>query len=163
MAAEDNQTGPVLSILDRLTDLQPDSKKEAPSNPWEKTRQLKASLCRDLAALLNTRRAEEDFNSSFAEATNSLLTFGVADFTSYNLKNGIEQERVRRSIERAIRQFEPRLTGVTVSMDEPDAVKPSLHFQISAVLRTELVGEAILLDLTLHRDSRRIAVSGASS
>jgi len=163
MAREDNQTGPVLSILDRLTDLQPDSKKEKPSNPWEKTRQLKASLCTDLSALLNTRRAESDFDSDYQEASNSLLTFGIADFTSYNLKNGIEQERVRRSIERAIRQFEPRLTGVMVSMDEPDDVKPTLRFQISAVLRTEPVGDPILFDLTLHRDSRRIAVAGASS
>jgi type VI secretion system protein ImpF len=163
MAAEDNKNGPVLSILDRLTDLQPEIKKEAPPSPWERIRQLKASICADLAALLNTRRAEADFDSDYREASNSLLTFGIADFTAYNLKNGIEQERVRRSIERAIRQFEPRLTGVTVSMDEPDAVKPSLHFQISAVLRTDPVGESILLDLTLHRDSRRIAVSGASS
>ncbi len=162
MVAENNQTGPVLSILERLTDLQPNSKQEAPSSPWEKTRQLKASLCADLSALLNTRRAEADFDPSYQEASNSLLTFGVSDFTSYNLKNGIEQERVRRSIERAIRQFEPRLTGVAVSMDEPDDVKPTLHFQISAMLRTEPVGEAILFDLTLHRDSRRIAVSGAS-
>ena len=73
---------------------------------------FKASLCRDLAALLNMRRAEEDFDRSYQEATNSLLTFGVADFTSLNLKNGIDQERVRRSMERAIRQFEPRLTRV---------------------------------------------------
>src|SRR5262245_14952030 len=163
MAAEDNDNGPVLSILNRLTDLQPENKKEASSSPWERIRQLKASICADLAALLNTRRAEADFDADYREATNSLLTFGIADFTSYNLKNGVEQERVRRSIERAIRQFEPRLTGVTVSMDEPDNVKPSLHFQISAVLRTEPIGEAILLDLTLHRDSRRIAVSGAGS
>src|SRR5262245_59396303 len=163
MAAEDNETGPVLSILDRLTDLQPESKKEAPASPWERIRQLKASICADLSALLNTRRAEADFDSDYRESSNSLLTFGIADFTSYNLKSGIEQERVRRSIERAIRQFEPRLTGVTVSMDEPDAVKPSLHFQISAVLRTEPAGEAILIDLTLHRDLVGIAVSGVTS
>jgi type VI secretion system protein ImpF len=163
MAAENNQTGATLSILDRLTDLQPDSKKEAPSSHWEQMRELKAALCADLSALLNTRRAETDFDSGFQEASNSLLTFGVADFTAYNLKNGIEQERVRRSIERAIRRFEPRLTRVSVSMDEPDPLKPVLRFQISAMLRTGHSGEPILFDLTLHRDSRRIAVSGASS
>ena len=54
---------------------------------WEEMRQFKAALCRDLAALLNTRRAEQDFDPAFEQATNSLLTFGVADFTSFNLKN----------------------------------------------------------------------------
>src|ERR1700688_4634277 len=102
-----------LSLLDRLTDLEPDSKREARPRDWEEMRQLKVSLCRDLGALLNTRRAEADFPPEYEEATNSLLSFGVADFTSYDLKGGGDRERVRRSIERAIRQFEPRLARVT--------------------------------------------------
>lgn len=150
MAGNDNETVPTLSLLDRLTE------KEGPLDSWQ-------GLCRDLSALLNTRRADKDFDSSYEEATNSLLSFGVADFTSYNLKNEVDQEHVRRSIERAIRQFEPRLTHVIVSMDEPDQVKPILRFQIAAVLRFVDPGEQVLFDVTLHRDSRRIAVSGTSS
>ena len=150
MAAENNQAGTTLSILDRLTE------KEGPLNAWE-------GLCRDLTALLNTRRAAKDFDSTYQEATDSLLTFGVADFTSYNLKNEVDQEQVRLSIERAIRQFEPRLTHVSVSMDEPDQVKPVLRFQISAVLRIQDPGESVFFDVALHRDSRRFQVSGANS
>ncbi len=157
------QGGVTLSILDRLIDLEPGSQVERRSSPWEDMREFKASLCRDLGALLNTRRAEEDFDPSYEQATNSLLTFGVVDFTSYNLKNGIEQERLRRSIENAIRQFEPRLTSVTVSLEPPDALRPILRFQIDAVLRAGPLSEAVLFDATLLRDSRRIAVSGASS
>jgi type VI secretion system protein ImpF len=161
MRAAEEQLGLRLSILDRLTDLEPDIQKEAPITPWETMREFKASLCRDLAALLNTRRAEEDFDRSFQEATNSLLSFGVADFTSFNLTSGIDQERVRRSMERAIRQFEPRLTRVAVTIDPPDAVKPVLRFQIAAVLRIDPGGEAVLFDAALYRDSRRFTVSGA--
>jgi len=158
----DHQPGAVLSIVDRLTDLEPDSKVEARSSPWEYMRELKASLCRDLAALLNTRRAEADFDPSYEQATDSLLTFGVTDFTAYNLKNGIEQERVRRSIEHAIRQFEPRLARVKVSLEEPDPLRPALRFQIDAMLRVGKNSEAVQFDATLHRDSRCIAVSGAN-
>jgi type VI secretion system protein ImpF len=111
-----------------------------------------------LAALLNTRRAEADFDPLFEQATESLLTFGIADFTAYNLKNGIEQELVRRSIERAIRQFEPRLTRVAVSLMTPDPLRPVLQFQIEAVLRT--TAESVVFDATLHRDSRRFGVAG---
>jgi type VI secretion system protein ImpF len=164
MAFDDgNPVGPTLSILDRLTDLEPNSKKERPLNPWETLRELKASVCRDLAGLLNTRRAEEDFDPGYKEASNSLLTFGVVDFTSYNLKHTIEQERVRRSIERAIRLFEPRLSQVAVTLEEPDPLRPMLHFQIAAVLHTQSATEDVLFDATLNRDSRRVSVSGANS
>src|SRR5262245_20741285 len=156
MAAGDNRAGSVLSILDRLTEKQPALKS------WDEIRQLRASLCDDLTALLNTRRAEEDFDSSYQEAANSLLTFGVADFTSDNLTNAVEQERLRRSIERAIRQFEPLLTRVAVTLQQPNPLSPTLRFQIEAVLRTGSLGEALLLDVTLQRDSRRVAVSGTN-
>jgi type VI secretion system protein ImpF len=163
MRAAEEQLGIRLSILDRLTDLEPDVQKEAQLTPWEAMREFKASICHDLAALLNVRRAEEDFDRSFQETTNSLLTFGVVDFTSLNLKNGIDQERVRRSMERAIRQFEPRLSRVEVTIEPPDPVKPVLRFQIAALLHTDPGGEAVLFDAALYRDSRRFTVSGADS
>ena len=150
MPAENTQEGATLSILDRLTE------KDGPLDAW-------AGLCRDLTALLNTRRAARDFDSSYQEASDSLLSFGVADFTSYNLKNDVDQEIVRGSIERAIREFEPRLTRVTVSMDEPDPLRPVLRFRISALLRILDPGESVLFDVALHRDSRRFYVSGANS
>lgn len=163
MTAGDYQGGSVLSLLDRLIDLEPEFKREPRRNPWDEMRELKASLCRDLAALLNTRRAEEDFPPGYEESTNSLLSFGVADFTSYDLKNRLDQDRVRRSIERAIRLFEPRLARVTVSVEEPDPLRPVLQFQIAATLCIEPAAESVLFDVTLQRDSRRMTVSGGDS
>jgi len=159
MDSDENQAGVTLSILDRLTGLEPG---KARSSFWEDTREYKASLCRDLAALLNTRRAEDEIDPSYEEVNNSILAFGVADFTSYNLKNGVEQERVRRSIERAIHLFEPRLTRVTVSLEPTDGTRPVLQFQISATLRLQ-PAEPVQFDATVRRDSRRVAVSGADS
>src|SRR5215475_4202528 len=130
---------------------------------WEQLRTLKASLCRDLAALLNTRRAEQDFDPQYTEPANSVLTYGILDFTSYNLKSPFSRDRLRLSVERAIRQFEPRLTGVEVSVDSGDPLKPILHFQISGVLRVEPAAEPVLFEVTLNRDTRRIAVTGADS
>jgi type VI secretion system protein ImpF len=163
MSADEQDTSVRLSLLDRLTDSEPDSTREGQMSSWEEMRQFKNALCRDLAALLNTRRAQEDFDPIYEQATASLLTFGIIDFTSYNLKNDVEQELVRRSIERSIRQFEPRLTRVTVLMDELDSLRSVLHFQVKAVLRTEGTSESVLFDVSLHRESRRIAVTGANS
>ncbi len=141
-------------MLDRLAIL------ESPLSRWEQRRELERSLCRDLTDLLNTRRAEEDFDPGYEESTKSLLSFGIPDFTSYDLKNTIDQERVRCSIERAIRQFEPRLTRVKVSLDTPDFAGRVLRFQVEAQLRDGTHAEDLLFDATLQRDSRRIAVSG---
>jgi type VI secretion system protein ImpF len=145
-----------LSLLDRLAAI------ESPLSQWEHTRELERSLCRDLTDLLNTRRAEQDFDAGYEEATNSLLSFGIPDFTSYDLKNTIEQERVRCSIERAIRQFEPRLARVKVSLEQPELGCPSLRFHVEAQLRDGADAEDVVFDATLQRDSRRIAVSGAN-
>lgn len=121
---------------------------------------VKGCLCRDLSDLLNTRRAEQDFDIAFEEAGNSLLTFGIPDFTSYNLKNTADQERIRISIERAIRQFEPRLARVKVFLAENTPADPVLRFEITAQLRDGGTGEDMVFDATLHRGSRRIAFDG---
>ena len=144
-----------LSLLDRLAAI------ESPLSQWEHRRELERSLGRDLTDLLNTRRAEQDFDAGYEEATNSLLSFGIPDFTSYDLKNTIEQERVRCSIERAIRQFEPRLARVKVSLEKTELGRPSLRFHVEAQLRDGADAEDVVFDATLQRDSRRIAVSGA--
>jgi type VI secretion system protein ImpF len=163
MASAQRQTGLSLSLVDRLIDLQPESQSEVPPSSWEQLRQFKASLCRDLSALLNTRRAEHDFDPAYEEATNSLLSFGITDFTSYNLKSGAEQDQVRLSIERAIRRFEPRLARVSVSIGEPDPLRPVLEFQIDALLRVGSAAESVVFGVSLHRESRRVAVSGGNA
>jgi len=162
-ASAQHRSAITLSLVDRLFDLDPDSHVETPSNSWEQFREYKAALCRDLAALLNTRRAEKDFDPAYEESTNSVLSFGITDFTSYNLKSSDEQEQVRRSMERAIRLFEPRLARVSVSIAETDQVRPVLQFNIDAVLRIGERDEPLMLDVSLQRDSRRIAVTGGEA
>ena len=133
------------SLLDRLTDADP-----------------KTSLERDLAALLNTRHQEREIDPRFEYAADSILTFGLADFTSYNLNSGIDQERVRQSIERAIRQFEPRLTGVAVAIDQPEPLHPVLSVHIEAELKVDGGVIPISIEAALERASRRIVLQGAS-
>jgi type VI secretion system protein ImpF len=154
-----DSTGVTFSLLDRLIDLSPSSVSETVVSSWEERREYLDSVCRDLTALLNTRRAEMDFDPTFEEAANSLLSFGILDFTSFNLKNEAEQERVRLSIERSIRQFESRLSRIKVSLDDVDELRPVLRFQISAMLANDAGSEPVEFDVMLHRESRRIAVS----
>ena len=65
-------------------------------------------------------------------------------------------------MERAVRQFEPRLAHVTVTLEEPDPLRPVLRFRIDAILRADSDAADVVFDVSLSRDSRRIAVSGAA-
>jgi type VI secretion system protein ImpF len=157
---KDREQDPItLSLLDRLTtdSLQPHSGR------GDRMRELKASLCRDLTGLLNTRRAEQDFDSAYEESANSILTFGIMDFTAFNLRNRIDQETVRLSIERSIRRFEPRLTNVSVTVEDTDPARPMLRFEISAVIRINSYSEDVRFNAALYRDSRRVSVSGGNA
>jgi type VI secretion system protein ImpF len=151
------------SLLDRLIDLDPSASGDPPITHGAQVRRFEAGLCRDISALLNTRRAEEEIDPAYEECRNSLLSFGIADFTAYNLKSGVEQEEVRRSVERALRRFEPRLARVSVSLEEPDPLQPVLRFQIEALMWSEALAEPVVLDASLRRESRRIAVTGGRS
>ena len=148
-----------LPLLDRLMSDSPQTR----AGRGDSMRDLKASLCRDLTALLNTRRAEQDFDPAFEESANSILTFGIMDFTAFNLRNRIDQEAVRLSIERSIRRFEPRLANVSVTVQDTDPVRPMLRFEISAVMRINGCSEDVYFDAALYRDSRRISVSGGNA
>src|SRR5215470_9243663 len=106
--------------------------------------ELEDTLHRDLTFLLNTRRAQEPISSAFQEAAQSILTFGLPDFTAINGLDRAEQERIRREIENAIRVFEPRLSNVTVSLDRPakgsEQAKPAqtiLRYHVRALLKVE--------------------------
>lgn len=157
---KDREQDPIaLSLLDRLTT---DSLQRR-SGRGDRMRELKASLCRDLTGLLNTRRAEQDFDPAYEESANSILTFGIMDFTAFNLRNRIDQETVRLSIERSIRRFEPRLTNVSVTVEDTDPARPMLRFEISAVIRINSYSEDVRFDAALYRDSRRVSVSGGNA
>lgn len=145
-----------ISFMDRFVSARTTKR---PENEWQQIREWKASICRDLTDLLNTRRAEKDFDSKYEQCVNSLLKFGIPDFTSFDLHNTADQERVRLSIERAIRQFEPRLARVRVTLKPPDPSQPRLQFIIDAQLREEGVSEDVSFDAAVLKETRRIAVS----
>jgi type VI secretion system protein ImpF len=151
------------SLLERLTDHSPDSREENPLSRLQEVRVLKASLWRDLNALLNTRRKEEEIPEEFTEANRSLLTFGLPDFTSYSLKSPLDQNRLRRALEAAIRRFEPRLEKVTVTLESTGETDPGLRFRVDALLRVEPVPEPISFETLLQPGSGRFVVAGGTS
>src|ERR1035441_4610598 len=77
MTPRDHDSALTPSLMDRLTDLEPDHRAETPRRPWDIRNEMRAALCRDLADLLNVRRADEAVNPLYQEAAASMLSFGV--------------------------------------------------------------------------------------
>jgi type VI secretion system protein ImpF len=148
------------SLLDRLTDHAPGSRWEDPLGRLQALRVLKASLWRDLSALLNTKRREEEVPEQFTETNRSLLTYGLPDFSSYGIKSEAAQNRLRRAIEAAIRRFEPRLENVTVALEPTQETDRSLRFRVDAFLRVDPAPEPVSFETLLQPESGQFVVVG---
>ena len=145
--------GIVGSLFDRLTDLQPRNSREVVEPLSDQIRLLKTRVARDLTDLLNTRRSEADIPEEFEQTRDSVAAHGVQDFTTAP----VDRESVRRAIERSVRQFEPRLTRVHVSLTESSDFV--FTFRISGAIRVDMGFEPVVYDAELPVESRRFKVT----
>ena len=97
------------SLLDRLTDLQPEKSKESGSQQSMSQSQFKEAVIRDLGWLLNSVALDvcEDLDK-YPEVQRSVLNFGLPDMSGRTAST-IDVRNVEKSIRRAIHQFEPRI------------------------------------------------------
>ena len=134
-------------------------RKPAPSSA--NIRELKKSISRDIEALLNTRRELLDgAPAEYKEVNNSLLMFGLPDFTSYSLLNPEHRKLIRRSVEEALTKFEPRLKSVRVTLEPPRKFDAALHFRIDALLRLDPAPEPVSFDAALQLGTSSYSVRG---
>jgi type VI secretion system protein ImpF len=126
------------SLLDRLTDNEPDSKVESRAQRVLSLNRLRRSVLRDLAWLLNCGNlaVTEDL-SDFPEVTNSVINYGVAGLAGTSAKS-TDIPRVEREVRQAILDFEPRILAkslsVKVVLDDEKLTQKMLTFQIEGQL-----------------------------
>ena len=162
---EDSRKTSHVALLNRmlLDEIFPDElhKMRRPAPSSANIRELKKSISRDLEALLNTRREFLDGPPpEYKEDNNSLLMFGLPDFTSYSLLNPEHRKLIRRSVEEALTKFEPRLKSVQVSLESPRKFDAALHFRIDALLRLDPAPEPVTFDAALQLGTSSYSVRG---
>ena len=102
------------SLLDRLTDHEPESDVESRDQRVLSISALRASVLRDLAWLLNTSKLIPDRDAAkFPFLTNSVLNYGMPDISGVSA-SGIDLHELEVSIRQAIWDFEPRIIRSTV-------------------------------------------------
>ncbi|PHM23154.1 hypothetical protein Xinn_04126 [Xenorhabdus innexi] len=97
------------SLLDRLTDNDPDKKKEATSHHLISHSLLRQHLLRDLQWLLNCVNGKSEQNLSlYPEICCSVYNFGLEPLTGKHISE-MRWEDIQHRIIKAIHVFEPRI------------------------------------------------------
>lgn len=150
------------SVLDRLLDDEPRLSREPAASRSAGLRQITEAIRRDLEWLLNTRSVADPSIREMPEAGASVLAYGLPDFTHVNFKNPSDQARMRRVIETTLALFEPRLEGVSVTLEPVERGDRMIRFRIDARLRVEPAPEPVSFDMTLQLDRGDYVVRGAA-
>jgi type VI secretion system protein ImpF len=124
------------SLLDRLTDNNPGDLKESRDTRVIDIHRLREIIQRDLSWLLNTHNIENTFDAeAHPHVANSVLNFGLREVSGEY--SSIERsDMIRRSIERAISTYEPRIIEGSVDVS----------------LGADEDGNDMLVSLSIHAD-----------
>ena len=104
------------SLLDRLSDDEPDKTVESRERRVLSLRTLREGVLRDLAWLLNTTNLFSILaTSKLPHLSNSVLNYGMPDTSGMSIA-GLNISALERGIRQAIWDFEPRLIRASVSV-----------------------------------------------
>ena len=150
------------SLLDRLTDTNPDQKAESREARVMNESQLRECVRRDLSWLLNTTHmAAVQALDAESEVSRSVVNFGICDLAGQTL-SGMDRVGLERLIREAIWNFEPRLLRESVRLDiisdEKRGGPNSLLFDIQAELWAQPVPVPLYLrtEIDLENGSVRV-------
>ena len=148
------------SLLERLLDDEPRNPSASGMFKTLSLEQYKESVARDLESLLNSRAAfSEDLLKAFPHCQQSLMTYGLVDFSSMSLANAFERVAICRSLEQAIARHEPRLHNVRVSLERNGRGAGGLHFAIHGLLDVQPAREPVSFDALLQPTTLQYSVS----
>ena len=135
------------SILDRLIDDSPGEQEPQRIRRGSDLKKLRATVRRDLQNLLNTRVQWNTWPKEYSELDQSLMNYGLPDFSVMVVDNQQGKERLCKYVEQTIRRFEPRFADVEVVPKEgEDDVDRVLRLRISAILHADPDPEHVLFD-----------------
>lgn len=103
-------------LLDRLIGGVPQTGRGDGGREAASVRALRQSIQRDLESLLNTRWRCKSWPPRMDELEQSVVNYGIPDFTGASFDNPMSQRDFRMIIMSAIKRFEPRLHNVKVSL-----------------------------------------------
>ncbi|NLS11779.1 type VI secretion system baseplate subunit TssE [Vibrio sp. SM6] len=111
-----------------------------------------------LTQLLNAEAPMREVSSAFPQAQGSLLCFGLE--SNQSVSSQIDQDQFSRALERLITAFEPRLSDVSVVVQESDGETNAILFSIMAKVDTPNGPHLFLFDSNLNLSTQQTTMEG---
>lgn len=140
------------SLLDRLTDNEPDRKVEGRDHRVLSPARLRESVRRDLSWLFNSINlaAVQDLES-YPEVERSTLNYGLPDMSGQT-SSSVHAPTLEKVLRRAIWEFEPRLLKESVRIKLVQNTESYGHNALVILIEAELWAQPIPLRLFLRTD-----------
>lgn len=152
------------SLLDRLTDDDPTNPKESADKRVLSLTQLKASVLRDLAWLLNTTSLLDADATLHTQAGTSVVNYGLPALAG-NSVSSVDIKALEALIYQAIATFEPRILRHTLRVKarfgHGEMNHNALSFEIEGDLWAQPVPLRLLLQTDLDLESGHVRVVNA--
>lgn len=145
------------SLLDRLTDDEPEKKAEPKERRGLTQAKLRQSVLRDLNWLFNTSNLAAVQNlEDYPEVARSVLNYGLPDFTGHTV-SGVDIPEIERLLKQAICDFEPRILRRTIkirlNVDEQQMSHNAMTFDIEGEMWADPVPLHVYLKTELDLDA----------
>ena len=160
MAADSDRRFLMPSLLDRLS-----GNLEGPAGAdlTQSVAQLRRSVRSDVEKLLNTRWRCAHWPPDLTQLDNSLVNYGIPDFSGAAFGSPDHRETLRLAIERAIEMYEPRFAQVRVVLIDKQRHDRTLRFRIEGELRSYPNPEPVVFDSQVDTVSNHIRVQRSNA
>lgn len=148
------------SLIDRLTDREPERRRERVEAQQVDDARLRQMVLRDLTWLFNTTHLESHLDlSEFPEISRSVLNYGVPALIGRTVSS-VNGNALKRQLHSALSSFESRLIqdsiDIQVTRASTSGGKPALFIEISGSLRAEPMPMAVWMRAEVDLESGRV-------
>ncbi|MBE0564831.1 MAG: type VI secretion system baseplate subunit TssE [Krumholzibacteria bacterium] len=123
--------------------------------------ELLQAVRRDIEWLLNTKRIGSYDLESLPETQESIINYGLPDFSHYSGSSPADCQRICGSIVQTLRRFEPRLAPHTIRVEHvppAERIGTQSRFRIHALLHVDPVKEPVVFDTEIEMDTGSVQV-----
>ncbi|MFO7607677.1 MAG: type VI secretion system baseplate subunit TssE [Candidatus Krumholzibacteriia bacterium] len=124
-------------------------------------RELLQAVRRDIEWLLNTKRVQPYDLEHLPETRESLVNYGLPDFSHYSGSSPADCQRICGLIVQTLKRFEPRLAPASIRVEHVAAeerVGTQSRFRIHALLHVDPVKEPVVFDTEIEMDTGSVQV-----
>jgi len=144
------------SLLDRLTDMEPEKTNESRNDRVLSMYRLREVVKRDLSWLFNTCCLDVSRNlSSYPEIKNSVINYGLTDLVGCSIA-GFDRAVLANLIKKSIINYEPRILEESLTVEDitDNEVSNSLVFEVQGALWAQPVPLQLFLKTEIDLDGQ---------